>query len=102
MKKIETTKKPPIPVNSSMHPSNLTTTEYLTNSQGKRLLKADFPYKANNKDELSFKKNDIVTLVSEDGGDPGWWKGELNGKIGVFPDNFVSALKVGDSTVCLL
>lgn len=89
-------KKPTlIPVNSSTNinpPSN----EFLRNSQGKRLLKADFPYKANNKDELSFKKNDIVTLVSEDGGDPGWWKGELNGKIGVFPDNFVSALKVGD------
>ena len=35
--------------------------------------------------------------MNEDGGDPGWWKGELNGKIGVFPDNFVTGLKVGDS-----
>jgi len=74
-----------------------TMTDFLRNSQGKRLLKADFPYKANNKDELSFKKGDIVSLVNEDGGDPGWWKGELNGKIGVFPDNFVTGLKVGDS-----
>lgn len=74
-----------------------TMTDFLRNSQGKRLLRADFPYKANNKDELSFKKGDIVSLVNEDGGDPGWWKGELNGKIGVFPDNFVTGLKVGDS-----
>ena len=95
VEKTEEKKQTLIPVNSSIN--NIpTSNEYLKNSQGQRLLKADFPYKANNKDELSFKKNDIVTLVSEDGGDPGWWKGELNGKIGVFPDNFVSALKVGD------
>lgn len=31
-----------------------------------------------------------MTLISKDGQDPGWWKGEINGVIGVFPDNFVS------------
>ena len=28
-------------------------------------------------------------LVSKEVVDPGWWKGELNGRIGMFPDNFV-------------
>ncbi|KAL3194148.1 hypothetical protein MRX96_016289 [Rhipicephalus microplus] len=25
--------------------------------------------------------------------DKGWWKGELNGRVGVFPDNFVKLIK---------
>lgn len=35
---------------------------------------------------------DIVTLINKDGQDPGWWKGELSGSIGVFPDNFVAII----------
>lgn len=58
----------------------------------RELVKAAYPYKSNHKDELSFRKNDIITLLSTDGGDPGWWKGELNGKVGVFPDNFVTRI----------
>lgn len=51
-----------------------------------------YSYKAQNEDELSLKEGDIITLISKDGQDLGWWKGELNGKIGVFPDNFVAVL----------
>ena len=28
----------------------------------------------------------------QDVDDSGWWKGELNGTVGVFPDNFVELL----------
>ena len=28
----------------------------------------------------------------QDVDDSGWWKGELNGAVGVFPDNFVELL----------
>lgn len=47
----------------------------------------EFEYDANEDDELSLKKGDVITNVSlyEDG----WMKGVLNGKEGVFPDNFV-------------
>ncbi|XP_023022284.1 CIN85 and CD2AP related [Leptinotarsa decemlineata] len=55
----------------------------------KQLCEAKFPYKAQNEDELSFKEGDIIVLINKDSQDPGWWQGELNGKIGVFPDNFV-------------
>lgn len=37
--------------------------------------------------------------------DSGWWKGELNGKVGVFPDNFVEIMKEEVSCVfhvCLM
>ncbi|XP_072107602.1 CD2-associated protein isoform X2 [Mobula birostris] len=51
--------------------------------------KAVFAYEATNPDELSIKEGDHILLISKDTGDRGWWKGELNGKQGVFPDNFV-------------
>uniref|UniRef100_A0A8D2CV68 SH3 domain-containing protein n=1 Tax=Sciurus vulgaris TaxID=55149 RepID=A0A8D2CV68_SCIVU len=38
--------------------------------------------------ELSFKEGEIILLISKETGEAGWWKGELNGKEGVFPDNF--------------
>lgn len=55
-----------------------------------------YAYKAQNEDELSLKEGDLVTLLSKDGQDPGWWKGELNGVTGVFPDNFVTVLPLTD------
>ncbi|XP_028130137.2 CD2-associated protein [Diabrotica virgifera virgifera] len=55
----------------------------------KQLCEATYPYKAQNEDEISFKEGDIITLISKDSQDPGWWQGELNGKTGFFPDNFV-------------
>ncbi|XP_060707263.1 CD2-associated protein [Hemiscyllium ocellatum] len=55
----------------------------------KEFCKAVFAYEATNSDELSFKEGDHILLTSKDTGDKGWWRGELNGKQGVFPDNFV-------------
>lgn len=55
----------------------------------KKYVIATYPYKGAQADELTFKKNDRILLISKDAGDVGWWKGELDGKIGVFPDNFV-------------
>ncbi|XP_032319104.1 CD2-associated protein isoform X1 [Camelus ferus] len=47
-----------------------------------------FAYEGTNEDELTFKEGEIIHLLSKETGEPGWWKGELNGKEGVFPDNF--------------
>ncbi|KAJ8289525.1 hypothetical protein GJAV_G00002310 [Gymnothorax javanicus] len=43
-------------------------------------------------DELSLKKGDVVKIISKETEDEGWWEGELNGKRGFFPDNFVMVL----------
>lgn len=51
-----------------------------------------FPYTAANSDELTLTEGDVVTIVSRDVPDQGWWKGELRGRIGLFPDNFVTVL----------
>lgn len=56
-----------------------------------------YSYKAQNDDELTLTEGDIITVLSEDGQDAGWWKGELNGKIGVFPDNFVVIISDQDA-----
>ena len=52
-----------------------------------------FPYSKVNEDELELERGQIVTILSKDQDDPGWWKGKLNGKVGVFPDNFVKIIK---------
>ncbi|KAM9444416.1 CD2-associated protein [Clarias gariepinus] len=55
----------------------------------KEYCKVIFNYEATNQDELDIKEGDIVHLISKDTGEPGWWRGEVNGREGVFPDNFV-------------
>lgn len=52
-----------------------------------------FPYTAQNDDELTIKEGDIITIINKENEDVGWWKGELNGRIALFPDNFVEIIK---------
>jgi len=47
-------------------------------------------FKAENEDELSFKKGDIVEVIEEE--DTGWWTIELNGKSGAVPGNYFMKL----------
>nr|KAG5692636.1 hypothetical protein BaRGS_003526 [Batillaria attramentaria] len=43
-------------------------------------------------DELSLKEGDVIRVLDKNLEDEGWWRGEVNGKSGVFPDNFVELL----------
>ena len=45
-----------------------------------------YDFTARENSELSFKVGDIITVTSQDGE---WWKGEINGKKGEFPSNYV-------------
>lgn len=47
----------------------------------------EFDYEAQQDDELSLTVGDIIVNIRRDDG--GWWEGELNGRRGLFPDNFV-------------
>ncbi|XP_032512719.2 SH3 domain-containing kinase-binding protein 1 isoform X1 [Danaus plexippus] len=58
----------------------------------KELCRVLFPYTAVNEDELTLSEGDIVSIVSKEAPDRGWWKGELHGRVGFFPDNFVQLL----------
>ncbi|NP_001086432.1 CD2-associated protein L homeolog [Xenopus laevis] len=73
--------------------SDASRTETDNKPKAKEMCRALFNYESVNDDELSFKEGDIICLTSKDTGDPGWWKGEFNGKEGVFPDNFVAIIQ---------
>ncbi|XP_045456097.1 intersectin-1 [Melitaea cinxia] len=50
-----------------------------------------YSYTAQNADELSFEKDDIIA-VTDRSQDPAWWQGELRGMTGLFPSNYVTKL----------
>lgn len=56
------------------------------------MCKVLYAYNPLNEDELKLVEGDVVTLLSKELPDKGWWKGELRGRTGVFPDNFVTLL----------
>ena len=47
----------------------------------------EYDYKAEQEDELNLKVGDVISNVQTAEG--GWWEGELRGKKGMFPENFV-------------
>uniref|UniRef100_F6UT38 Uncharacterized protein n=1 Tax=Ciona intestinalis TaxID=7719 RepID=F6UT38_CIOIN len=65
------------------------------------LAKAIYEYEACSEEELSFPEGAIISIISKDdnGIDDGWWKGELNGKIGVFPGLVVEDMGSCNSNV---
>ncbi|XP_064008123.1 SH3 domain-containing kinase-binding protein 1 isoform X8 [Pogoniulus pusillus] len=69
-----------------------TKAEVDSRTKTKEYCKVIFPYEAQNDDELTIREGDVVMLISKDCIDVGWWEGELNGRRGVFPDNFVKLL----------
>ncbi|XP_016091097.1 CD2-associated protein [Sinocyclocheilus grahami] len=100
----EEKKEKPIPsLPSATKPTPLSTPEppkgeKEAESKGKvkEYCKAKFPFEATNQDELDLKEGDIIHILSKNTGEPGWWRGEINGKEGVFPDNFVTLLPETD------
>lgn len=50
-----------------------------------------YNYKAQHEDELTFSKASVINVLVKD--DPDWWKGELNGTVGMFPSNYVQPLE---------
>lgn len=52
-----------------------------------------YSYVAENEDELTLNEGDTISVLEKELEDSGWWKGELNGRVGVFPDNFVEIIK---------
>uniref|UniRef100_A0A914UTT2 mitogen-activated protein kinase kinase kinase n=1 Tax=Plectus sambesii TaxID=2011161 RepID=A0A914UTT2_9BILA len=56
------------------------------------IVKSLYDYEASREDELTLKRGSVLEVVSKDvktSGDEGWWVGKIDGKLGVFPSNFV-------------
>uniref|UniRef100_A0A672PTI5 Osteoclast-stimulating factor 1 n=1 Tax=Sinocyclocheilus grahami TaxID=75366 RepID=A0A672PTI5_SINGR len=62
---------------------------FLYNGYMKECCQAMFDYTAVTEDELNLKKGDVIAIINKTTEDEGWWEGELNGRRGFFPDNFV-------------
>ncbi|XP_060784799.1 nostrin [Neoarius graeffei] len=54
--------------------------------------KALYDFSSEKKDELNMKEGDLLNILQKD--NSGWWYGELNGKRGHFPYNYVEELPV--------
>ncbi|XP_069368200.1 SH3 domain-containing kinase-binding protein 1 isoform X2 [Paralichthys olivaceus] len=63
-------------------------------TKGREQCKVLFPYEAQNEDELAIKEGEIINIITKECADAGWWMGEIGGRQGVFPDNFVKLLEV--------
>jgi small G protein signaling modulator 3 len=72
----------------------------------RRRAKALHDFERHDPDELGFRKNDIITIISQK--DEDCWVGELNGLVGWFPARFVELLDerskvyvaAGDDSLC--
>jgi Variant SH3 domain len=54
-----------------------------------RVAIAKFDYTAHGPEQISFKANDVIKLHSDKVNGKGWGLGEVNGKMGWFPGDFV-------------
>ncbi|XP_050430286.1 intersectin-1 [Adelges cooleyi] len=70
--------------------STVPVTAAIPSTNAKEKVIALFPFNAVHNDELSFQKDEIITIVSKD--EQAWWRGEINGKTGLFPSNYVAPL----------
>ncbi len=61
------------------HPHNMST-----------YVKVLYSYESQQEGELTINLNDVIHVVSQH--ESGWWTGELNGKKGIFPGNYVETL----------
>ncbi|KAF9438958.1 SH3-domain kinase binding protein 1, partial [Entomortierella beljakovae] len=59
-------------------------------NEGPVLARVEYDYEAKESGELSLEVGRVVTII--DSHDPAWWKGDLNGKIGSFPSNYVKII----------
>ncbi|XP_033927838.1 LOW QUALITY PROTEIN: proto-oncogene vav [Melopsittacus undulatus] len=50
--------------------------------------RARYAFSARDRTELTLREGDIVRVLSKRG-HPGWWKGEVYGRVGWFPSNYV-------------
>lgn len=58
-------------------------------------MRALYDFEPTEAGELGFQKDDIIEVLATSYQD--WWKGELYGRQGIFPVNYVEEIKEGES-----
>ena len=49
-----------------------------------------YSFTKENDDEIELKPGQIIEIISKHQDDPGWRKGILDGRVGIFPENFAA------------
>ncbi|KAH3740953.1 hypothetical protein DPMN_047671 [Dreissena polymorpha] len=52
-----------------------------------------YSYDGENEDELSLTEGEIINVLDKGLEDSDWWRGDLNGRVGVFPGSLVELIK---------
>lgn len=60
----------------------------------------EFDYQAQHDDELTISVGEVITNIRKEDG--GWWEGQINGRRGLFPDNFVRVSTKPNPFSCFL
>lgn len=63
---------------------------FLKTSAEPEFYEAIYNFSAQQRDDISFQKNDIITVIEKSGE---WWKGSIGGNSGMFPSNYVKKLE---------
>ncbi|KAI9101180.1 hypothetical protein DFS34DRAFT_613427 [Phlyctochytrium arcticum] len=71
-------------------PPTRTSTVHSAYTPPSQQVKALYDYSASEADEISFSAGDVIKLTSSS--DPDWWQGELKGRAGAFPANYVQKI----------
>ncbi|KAK6729340.1 hypothetical protein RB195_006410 [Necator americanus] len=65
----------------------------------KEMARVKFEYEPQHSDELRLGEvGQLITIIRKDCGDAGWFEGEISGRRGLFPDNFVEIVQVPINT----
>ncbi|CAL2029496.1 unnamed protein product [Caenorhabditis brenneri] len=93
---LKTFETKPSSVISSISPSSDSTETVLPETaKTKEMARVKFAYTPQHDDELALKDIDtLIHITNKNCGDAGWFEGELHGKKGLFPDNFVELVQV--------
>ena len=58
------------------------------------MARVKFEYEPQHNDELRLGEiGQLITIIRKDCGDAGWFEGEISGRRGLFPDNFVELVQ---------
>ncbi|CAD5207977.1 unnamed protein product [Bursaphelenchus xylophilus] len=82
-------------ITSSNKLSSSTSSTSSTKEYGRVL----YDYPAEHPDELELKEGDVVVVLNKKTADEGWYEGEINGRKGVFPENYIKLMSSNERPV---